>query len=285
MLQDSNSHEQREFPMSEANFSALSKRIYHLAGISLSPHKKQLVYSRIAKRIRTLGLRSFDDYCQVVNDDDSPEITEFINAITTNLTSFFRENHHFDFLKSHVIPELKQVHRTDRRIRVWSAGCSTGEEPYSIAATMNSQLANENWDLRILATDLDSNVLAHARQGIYASDKVESLDDVQKKLLFERRNQDGAMAVKQSLRQLITFNQLNLMQNWPMSGPFDVIFCRNVMIYFDKPTQKQLFEKFHSLLSNSGYLLIGHSESMHGMDRKFRNLGKTMYQKAATWSA
>ena len=265
--------------MTDASFEALSKRIYQLAGISLSPHKKQLVYSRISKRIRHLGLSSFDAYCREVSDDHSPEIGEFINAITTNLTSFFRENHHFEFLKSHIVPELKQLHRSDRRLRFWSAGCSTGEEPYSIAATLHPLLLNENWDCRILATDLDSNVLDHARRGIYTSEKVESISEEQRRQLFERRNQERAMSVQPALQQYITFKQLNLMMDWPMQGPVDVIFCRNVMIYFDKPTQKQLFEKFYRMLSDNGYLIIGHSESMHGMDKKFKNLGKTMYQK------
>jgi chemotaxis protein methyltransferase CheR len=279
MLQVGNSHEDREFPMTDANFESLSKRIYDLAGISLSPHKKQLVYSRVAKRIRALGLPSFDAYCRVVSDDKSAEVGEFINSITTNLTSFFRENHHFDFLAKHIIPELKEIRKLDKRIRVWSAGCSTGEEPYSIAATINSKLINDNWDIKLLATDLDSNVLEHARRGIYGNDKVENMTDEQRRMLFDRKGPDGDMAAKDSLKKLITFNQLNLMQNWPMSGPFDVIFCRNVMIYFDKPTQKTLFENFYSKLSPSGYLIIGHSESMHGMDKKFKNLGKTMYQK------
>jgi len=241
-----------------------------------------MVYSRLVRRLRHLEIDSFAAYCQRLQDGDEAEFIEFVNALTTNLTAFFRENHHFDFLANTALPGLLASRQAQRRIRIWSAGCSTGEEPYSIAMVVKeAQSGRNNWDIKILATDLDSNVLEKAQLGIYGDDRLKSVSMARKARFFEDRPElpVGEMIVGSELRELITFKQLNLMESWPMKGPFDVIFCRNVVIYFDKDTQRRLFERYAGLLANDGYLIIGHSESLYRVTDKFELLGNTIYQK------
>jgi chemotaxis protein methyltransferase CheR len=261
----------------------VQKQIYDYAGIQLSEAKRHLVYNRLAKRIRQLGLESFTQYLDYVDANEETEFTHLVNAITTNLTFFFREIHHFDALKNEIVPQLKMRHAQNKRIRVWSAGCSTGEEPYSIAITLQ-QAFNENfsgWDVKVLATDLDTNVLEHAQKGVYKLDKTEGLPEGVLNHWFEagKGNNEGFVRAKQVLKEMITFKQLNLMKDWPMKGPFDVIFCRNVVIYFDKPTQAKLFKRYYDLLAPGGFLIVGHSESLHNVNNDFKLLGKTIYQK------
>lgn len=269
----------REFYFSDANFGFVQKLAYDTTGINLSDHKRNMVYGRLARRIRKLGLNSFDDYCSILKDSRHPEFPEFINSITTNLTSFFRESYHFEFLKKTVLKEAMVNNRATKRIRGWSAGCSTGEEPYSIAITATEALPVKDWDFKLLATDLDSNVVSTARAGIYASDRIESLDKDIKSKYFRKTKDGQSVSVKPGLQELITFNQLNLLNDWPMKGPFDFIFCRNVVIYFDKETQRKLFDRYANILKPNGYLFIGHSENLHRVCDRFKSLGKTTYQR------
>jgi Methylase of chemotaxis methyl-accepting proteins len=264
--------DEREFPMSEQNFRELQKVARELTGINLSDQKQNMIYGRLARRIRALGLRDFDQYCALLGQHDSPETREFINAITTNLTAFFRENHHFEYLKNTWLPELLRSKEKDRRINIWSAGCSTGEEPYSLAMVVKSIPALQNWDVKILATDLDSTVLEKARLGEYALDRYVNIPPPYQKFV-------DAGVVRADVRALVTFKQLNLLHPWPMKGPFDVIFCRNVVIYFDVPTQITLFDRYADVLKPEGRLFIGHSENLHKISDRFASLGRTIYRK------
>lgn len=273
------SHLGREFPMRQENFELVKSIAYRLTGIKLTDHKKNMVYSRLARRIRARGLSSFDDYCQLLTEPNNNEITEFVNAITTNLTSFFRENHHFDFLCDTVFPELLKKNRDSKRIRFWSAGCSTGEEAYSIAMCLAEKMPVTQWDIKILATDLDTQVVLHGKRGEYREEKIESIDPVRQRKWFIHDQRSDDVKIKDKLRDLVTFKPLNLLDKWPMKGPFDVIFCRNVVIYFDKDTQCKLFNRYADLLALGGYLIIGHSENLHAVAHRFKSMGKTIYRK------
>ncbi len=272
----------REFDYSDADFQFVKKKIFKLAGISLSDAKHQMVYSRLARRLRLLGLQKFKDYCQLIKGDDSEEIGFFINALTTNKTSFFREKHHFDFLANSIIPQLVLKKAHSRRIRIWSAACSSGEEPYTIAMVLDRcKTTNSGWDTKILATDLDSNVLDTARQGIYDQRLLQDVDPGFRRDFFQKgaESQSNKIKVAKKLAEVISFKQLNLMDDWPLKGPFDVIFCRNVLIYFDRVTQQKLFKRFYDLLTEEGHLIIGHSENLGEMSQQFEILGRTIYRK------
>lgn len=268
----------REFTMTYKNFQHIKKIAYQHTGINLSDHKQNMVYGRLARRLRALGLTSFDDYIDLLEQEHSPEFGEFTNAITTNLTSYFRENHHFEYLKGTLIPELMSKNIRTKRIRIWSAGCSTGEEPYSIAMVFHSFAALRTWDVKILATDLDTNVVAKAKAGIYPSDRADSVPESYLKFLQRDKKQD-MVKVKDEVRNLITFKQLNLLHDWPMKGPFDLIFCRNVVIYFDADTQRRLFNRYADILTSDGHLIIGHSENLNKVSDRFNNLGRTIYRR------
>jgi chemotaxis protein methyltransferase CheR len=272
----------REFLFSDADFNALRALVREHTGISLSDAKRELVYGRLSRRLRILGLQSFAEYRRLLTSDpESQEIVEFCNAITTNLTSFFRESHHFDYLREHVLVPLA-AHAPGRRLRIWSAGCSTGEEPYSIAMTVREALPDTaRHDLRILATDLDSDVLSRARAGIYAPDRVQGLSAPRVSTFFREQGEGNMQryAVTPALRELITFNQLNLMHQLPMKGPLDVIFCRNVVIYFDKDTQRDLFKRYAQLQRPGQTLFLGHSESMFKVSDDYTLVGRTIYRR------
>jgi chemotaxis protein methyltransferase CheR len=266
--------------MSDADFKEISDLAFKYTGIVLGPHKKDMVYGRLARRLRDVRLSSVSDYLALIRNEHSEEVSKFINAITTNLTSYFREQHHFDFLADTVCPELKKTNAGTRRIRAWSAGCSTGEEPYSIAITLRENLELAGWDCKILATDLDSKVLEKGYKGVYGVERIESLSAEKKQNWFMHdTNHTDIVKVKPSLQELIRFKRLNLLESWPMKGPFDFIFCRNVVIYFNEDTQADLFNKYADLLKDGGYLIIGHSESLNRVCRRFRPIGKTIYQK------
>ncbi|HHM06312.1 MAG TPA: protein-glutamate O-methyltransferase CheR [Gammaproteobacteria bacterium] len=272
----------REFQFTDRNFNVLKELAAQFTGIALSDAKRNMVYSRLAKRVRALGLENFDDYCDLLRQGDSDEVGNFVNAITTNLTSFFRENHHFQYLSNTLLPHLKKEKSRERRLRVWSAGCSTGEEPYSLAITLGEFFKNERgWDVKILATDLDTNVLDKARRGVYAADQIKSIPASVVRRWFIKGTGANADAVKlrDAARQMITFKQLNLMEEWPMRGPFDFIFCRNVVIYFTKETQRVLFDRYANLLVEQGHLFIGHSETLYKVSNRFDSLGQTIYRK------
>lgn len=272
----------REFVMSDSSFDRIRQFVSEHTGIVLSDAKKDMVYGRLSKRVRTGRYNNFDAFCDVLDAGDQEEQEFLINAITTNLTSFFREQYHFDYLANTLIPELIKHSNSSKRIRIWSAGCSTGEEPYSIAMILKESIADiVQWDVKILATDLDANVIAHAKTGIYSADRVAELPQQQIERWFKRGRgaHENNVKVSKELQDLITFKRLNLLQDWPMKGPFDVIFCRNVVIYFDKETQRTLFERYADILKPHGFLFIGHSESLFKVSTRFDTLGKTIYRK------
>jgi chemotaxis protein methyltransferase CheR len=266
-----------EFEFSDRDFQHIRQVISGIAGISLADSKRDLVYSRLSRRLR------FNDYCQLLESgENEAELSEFINALTTNLTSFFREVHHFDFLAKELLPALmRERNFGSRRLRIWSAGCSTGEEPYSIAMVVRETLPTVGWDIKILATDLDSNVLATAQQGVYDLNRVKGLPEQRIRRWFQKGSgaQAGKVRVTPALRELITFRQLNLMEPWPMRGAFDLMFCRNVLIYFNKQTQRVLFDRFADQLIEDGHLFVGHSESLFKVTDRFAPLGKTIYKR------
>ncbi|MBL4637761.1 MAG: protein-glutamate O-methyltransferase CheR [Proteobacteria bacterium] len=272
----------REFEFTDDNFQRIRRFVSEHTGIVLSDAKKNMVYGRLSKRIRKGGFKNFTAFCKAIDEGDEQEQEFLINAITTNLTSFFRENHHFEFLADTIIPELVKEKGHDKRLRIWSAGCSTGEEPYSIAITLKEALPNfSQWDVKILATDLDANVIEHGKQGIYRADRIEGLTKTRAKRWFHRGRGDNAdmVKVKDELKQMIHFKRLNLLDEWPMKGPFDLMFCRNVVIYFDKPTQKVLFERYEKILKSRAYMFIGHSESLYKVTTDFESLKHTTYRK------
>lgn len=272
---------EREFVFSDAQFERLRVFVIQHTGIALTQAKKDMVYSRLSKRIRTEFQGSFAAFCDAVDGGDEQEREFLINAITTNLTAFFREQHHFDFLRDRLLPELMKQNAASRRIRIWSAGCSTGEEPYSIAMTLAQIPELADWDVRILATDLDANVINHAREGVYTQERIRDLPEAQQQRWFLRgkTGNSGLVKVKPQLQQWIQFKRLNLLHDWPMRGPFDLIFCRNVVIYFDKATQSQLFDRYADILQPQGHLFIGHSESLFKVCDRFSSLGHTIYRR------
>ncbi|MCG8672836.1 MAG: protein-glutamate O-methyltransferase CheR, partial [Pseudomonadales bacterium] len=220
--------DKREFPMTDSDFTFIRRLAKEKTGIELGDHKKEMIYSRIVRRIRSLGLPSFRNYCEYLETHTDAELTNFVNAITTNLTAFFREPHHFEFLEKTVIPELKVNHKADKRIRIWSAGCSTGEEPYSLAMTLHKTFGSvTGWNTKVLATDLDSNVVAHGKAGVYSSDRFNGLDSRILKKYFTSYGGDqsnsGSYVANDEIKKFITFNRLNLLSEWPMKGKFDVI--------------------------------------------------------------
>lgn len=269
----------REFEYTWEDFNVLRKLSNAHSGIIVPDDKFDMFYSRLARRIRELKLRDFKSYCQYLDTHPEQEFTKFINAITTNLTAFFRENHHFEYLQKTVLPELLQRNAASRRIRVWSAGCSTGEEAYSIAMTLLENLPG-SWDMKILATDLDTNVLAAAASGVYAVERIDGLPERRVKRWFLRGTgtHKNQVRVKPELQRMVSFKQLNLMGDWPMQGLFDVIFCRNVLIYFDRETKQRLAARYAGLLRDGSCLFIGHSESLHQLDTRFQLIGNTIYR-------
>ncbi len=272
---------QENFEFSDNDFNYIRELVSDCAGINLADGKRQLVYSRLTRRLRELGLSDFKSYCSILKKGDDSELVNFINAITTNLTSFFREQHHFDFLIKTVFPELLEKNKATRRIRLWSAGCSTGEEPYSIAMTFQDHFPEiKNWDIKILATDLDTNVLETAKKGIYAFERVSGLPKktVNKWFVHSKSKETNLVKVRPELQKMISFKHLNLMGKWPISGEFDFIFCRNVIIYFNKDTQRILIDRYANHMANGAYLFLGHSESLFKVTDRFDLLGHTMYQ-------
>ena len=269
----------REFQLSAREFDEIRRLVREHTGISLAESKRELVYSRLVRRLRRLSLATFADYIQLLGRGEPAELEEFTNAITTNLTSFFREGHHFEFLADTVFPALEKRNAATRRIRIWSAGCSTGEEPYSIAIALQEAMARfRGWDVRILATDLDSHVVAHAQAGEYKTERFEKMADQRCGRWFEE-TRPGTLTASPAIKSLITFRQLNLMHAWPFKGPFDAIFCRNVVIYFDKETQRALFDRMAELQRTDDHLFIGHSESLFKVSDRYQLIGKTIYRK------
>lgn len=268
----------REFAFTAADFERVRALIHQRAGISLAPSKHEMVYSRLARRLRARGLRRFSDYLVLLESNDAPEWEAFINSLTTNLTAFFRESHHFPLLAEHA-RRRGQAGRAP--FSVWCCAASTGEEPYSIAMTLAE--AGAGMTAAVLATDVDTSVLAHGQAGVYRADRVARIpaEQLRRHFLKGAGAEDGAVKVRDELRSMITFRRLNLLDRvWPAQGPFDAIFCRNVMIYFDKPTQRRILERFVPLLREDGLLFAGHSESFFHAADLFRLRGKTVYELA-----
>jgi chemotaxis protein methyltransferase CheR len=271
----------QEFVLENSEFERIRTIVYELTGIALADSKKELVYSRLARRLRKLKMPSFAAYCDLVESGDPEELQELTNAITTNLTSFFRENYHFEQLAKEALPQIKEVRSRTRRIRVWSAGCSTGEESYSAAIVMREVLASlSDWDIRLLATDIDSKVVATAAEGIYPQDRFNGMKPERVTRWFKpAAAKPEHYVVADELKSLIIFKQLNLLDQWPMKGPFDVIFCRNVVIYFDKPTQRSLFARMAEIQEPGGWLFVGHSENLFGVTESYKLVGRTVYRR------
>ncbi|MDO6962541.1 protein-glutamate O-methyltransferase [Rhizobium alvei] len=272
-----------EFPLTRRDLAEIAQMIYSDAGIFLNETKASLVYSRLSKHIRQLGLRNFREYCDLVaSPAGAAERREMLSFLTTNFTRFFRENHHFEHLRDEVMPGVISRLKAGGRVRFWSAASSDGQEPYSIALTAITALPNiADYDFKILATDIDPKILAAARLGAYDVSSLETVSPQMRKQWFREVTVDGKpkWQVVDALKRLITFNELNLMAAWPFKGKFDVIFCRNVVIYFDEPTQMRIWSRFSELLPEGGYLYIGHSERVSGEAKAhFDNTGITTYK-------
>ncbi|MEM9300663.1 MAG: protein-glutamate O-methyltransferase CheR [Pseudomonadota bacterium] len=272
---------EREFEFTEDDFRQLSALAARLAGIHLSEAKRELVYARLARRLRQLRLKSFAQYCRVLDREEPEELEAFVNAITTNHTSFFREPHHFEFLRREVLPAWAKANpvSTGRVLRVWCAGCSTGEEPYTVAMTVRDALPGR--EVSIVATDLDSNVLETGARGVYPAEKVSDLSESVRKRWFLKGQgrKAGLVRVNPRLQELIEFRQHNMiLERPPAGGAFDVIFCRNVVIYFDKATQAIVVDRFRSALRDGAYLMVGHSESLLYRAEGFELVGQSTYR-------
>jgi chemotaxis protein methyltransferase CheR len=269
--------------LSERQFKSISQLVFRLAGIDLNPAKKQLVKARLNTRLRDLSIPDFDTYLRYLKDDQTGnELVTMLDSISTNLTSFFREGHHFACLREEVLPEIMNRTQDSRRLRIWSAGCSSGQEPYSIAITLREALRHSGqWNVKILATDLSTRVLEKAAAGVYQQDQVKGIPKQVLLRHFDKltTNSGDAWRIKPAIQGMITFGRLNLMECWPMRGPLDVIFCRNVMIYFKKETQNMLINRYYDLLRPGGYMFLGHSECLAGTSNRFRYIKPTVYQK------
>ncbi len=267
----------KEFNFTHRDFERVRELIYRRAGISLADSKHEMVYSRLARRLRATGINTFGQYLDTLErTQNGDEWEAFTNALTTNLTSFFREEHHFPLLAEY-------AKKTKNPLTVWCSASSTGEEPYSIAITLCEAYGTMTPPVKIIATDIDTNVLATASKGVYALDRLEKMPVERAKKFFLRGKgeQSGLVRVRHELRDLIEFKPLNLLSDsWPVNGPFDVIFCRNVMIYFDKPTQGKILQRFAPLLKSGGLLFAGHSENFSYVSDAFRLRGKTVYELA-----
>lgn len=265
----------KEFPFTARDFTLVREMIYQRAGISLSENKQDMVYSRLARRLRVVGAESFAKYLNTLESDPQSEEWEaFTNALTTNLTSFFREAHHFPMLANFVKQRTPEIN-------IWCSASSTGEEPYSIAMTVCEAFGRLSPPVNIIATDIDTNVLEVAANGIYPLERLEkmSTERIRRFFLKGKGNNEGSVRIRKELRDMIKFEQLNLLNaHWSLKGPFDAIFCRNVMIYFDKPTQAKILNRFAPLMKRDGLLFAGHSENFMNITDTFSLLSKTVYE-------
>lgn len=267
--------EERNYDFSLADFRRIQQMIYNHAGIKLSDAKHDMVYSRIMRRIRATGMETFAEYLDLTQREPA-EWEAFVNSLTTNLTAFFREEYHFP-----ILAEQMRAHPPGQKFRIWCSAASTGEEPYSLAITAIKAFDSWHPPVEIIATDIDTNVLAKADRGVYDSDRIARVgEDLSKYFLRGKGSNAGMIKVRPELRQLITFKQLNLLkQPWPLSGAFDALFCRNVLIYFDKETQRRVLEHFVPLMADDAMLYVGHSESLLHLGDLFRLRGKTVYER------
>lgn len=267
---------ERQFDFRDNDFSRVRRMIYERAGISLGEHKREMVYSRLARRLRALGRGDFAGYLDHLEHDPAePEWENFVNALTTNLTAFFREAHHFpvlaDFVRTRNMP-----------VSVWCCAASTGEEPYSIAITLAETLGSRASSCQVVATDIDTQCLTKARAGVYPFERVSKMDEARLKRFFLRGkgSNSGHVKVRPEIQEMVRFETLNLLAaDWPLSERFDAIFCRNVMIYFDKPTQARVLKRLCERLKRGGYLFIGHSETVTGFDLPIRQVANTVFKR------
>jgi chemotaxis protein methyltransferase CheR len=266
--------------LSDAEFGRISDLVYRHCGINLHDGKRDLVRARIFKRLRACGVESAVEYIRLMEADATgQEFHHLIDAISTNLTSFFREGGHFAFLREKFLPDLaRRKQSSSPRVRAWSAGCSTGEEAYSLGMTLLDVLPS-GWNVKLLATDISRPVLATGRAGIYDKNRIATVPANLRARFLAPADAKGKFRVSPELRGIIQFNYLNLMEMWPFSGPLDFIFCRNVMIYFDKPTQQRLIQRFWDVLAPGGMLFTGHSESLTGVSHRFSYVQPTIYAK------
>ena len=269
-----------DYTISSKEFEQFRALIYHECGISLDDSKKPLLVTRLSKRLRTLELDSFQSYYdRVAGETDGEEFTRLLDLVSTNKTDFFREPKHFDFLREQIIPTLQST----RRVRIWSSASSSGEEPYTIAMTLYDSVPDpDRWDFKILASDISTRVLAKAASGIYELERVRELlpDLVERHFLKGKGERAGMIKVKPYLSEMVRYRRINLMdETFPIKNHLDLIFCRNVMIYFDRPTQTQLVNKFYRYLKPGGYLFIGHSENILNLDQPFKAVAPTIYRK------
>ena len=271
-----------DFELTDKQFHRIRALVREHTGIALSDAKRQLVYGRLSRRLRALKLGSFREYLELLERGVTNELEEFTNAITTNLTSFFREPHHFEYLATDVLPQIVARDTGGRRARIWCCAASTGEEPYSIGMVVREAgPLLHGFDIKVLATDLDSAVLATAANGIYNAERLTSVGSTRASRFFRKGcgAHAGQFRVQDELRNLITFKQLNLMHEWPVRGPFDAIFCRNVIIYFDKDTQRALFARMAALQRPGDILFLGHSESLYRVSDQYELVGRTIYRR------
>lgn len=271
--------------LTEKDFREISNLVYEHCGINLHEGKKELVRARLAKRLRLGNFKTFPEYIEhVLADRTGQEFSMLIDSLSTNLTSFFREEQHFEFLRNKLLPIVLERQRKNRNfaIRAWSAGCSSGEEPYSIAITLLEAVEGpERWDIKVLATDISTSMLDIALKGVYDAGRVKPVPKLLKNkyLVPSHAKKRNVFEASRRLKDILIFRYLNLMKRWPIRGPLDFIFCRNVMIYFDKATQQQLIDRFWNLLNSGGVLFTGHSESLTGIEHKFKYVQPTIYMK------
>lgn len=274
-------------PLTDSEFNALVKIIYDETRIKMTEHKKALVTSRLGKRLRALKIKSFSEYIKFLESPNGGEETiNFVNAVTTNKTDFFRENKHFEYMKNTFLPNWEKAYKEGKvkNLRIWSAACSTGEEPYSILITLHEYFKNnfDKYDIRVLASDIDTNVLQHGQAGIYRDEVIDPIpiDILKKYFLKGSKENEGLYKVKDFLKNNIAFRMLNFKdEDFDIHTQFDLIFCRNVIIYFDKGFQKELFDKFYVYLKDDGLIFIGHSETLFGVSDKFKYVTSNIYKK------
>ncbi len=272
--------------LSDSEFAELVKIIYDKTRIQMSNHKRALVTSRISKRLRALHMNSFREYIDFVKTARDEELTNFVNAVTTNKTDFFRENKHFEYMKTAFLPEWEKNYKSGKvkNLRIWSAACSTGDEPYTIQMTLHEYFGSryDKYDIKVLASDIDTNVLSQARIGIYKKETVDPIEDniLRKYFLRGAGDKEGLYRVKDILKKNLYFRQLNFKdEDFDIHTQFDLIFCRNVIIYFDKEFQKELFNKFYRYLKEDSLVFIGHSETLFGVSDKFKYVASNIYKK------
>nr|QIV52818.1 chemotaxis protein methyltransferase [uncultured bacterium] len=265
----------------DRSYRKFSKLIYENCGINLHDGKREMVRARLSKRMRIIGCKNFEEYYRIITEDKSgKELVLMLDTVSTNLTSFFREEKHFKFLSDKTFPEYEK--RSCKSLRFWSAGCSSGEEPYSLAIWLYEHLSNlSSYDIKITATDISTKVLSEAEKGIYATNKLEKMPKLQIRKYFQRGydSQEGYFRIKHHIKEMIDFKRFNLVSTFDFGEYFDLIFCRNVMIYFNKETRKQLIDKFYNSLKQGGYLFVGHAESLTGIDHRFKYVQPSVYRK------